>query len=189
MNIGLLGELAVEAQIVRYGWHPIRLDTAQMASNADLMAVDKTRRLMLQIKTTDGRSSNSHSDCLGFGNAGNYGKNGTPIFNSKKSPLIADVVVGVHYLQDKNRFVVLPVGLAEKICQFHCNYWFKVPKKNNEKRSPSFQIYLAFLKSPKTHSEHHNRIIRNLRDYENAWHVLDIDPEKLRDPNEWQIND
>ena len=38
-RIGLLGELAVEMQIVQHGWHPVRLDTAQMASNADLIAV------------------------------------------------------------------------------------------------------------------------------------------------------
>ena len=41
VRVGLLGELEVELQLVLQGWHPVRLDTAQMASNADLLAVNK----------------------------------------------------------------------------------------------------------------------------------------------------
>ena len=38
--VGRLGELLVEQQLIERGWHPVRLDTAQMASNADLLAID-----------------------------------------------------------------------------------------------------------------------------------------------------
>ena len=34
LRVGLLGELAVEMPIVQHGWHPVRLDTTQLASNA-----------------------------------------------------------------------------------------------------------------------------------------------------------
>ena len=37
--VGRLGELLVEQQLIERGWHPVRLDTAQMASNADLLAI------------------------------------------------------------------------------------------------------------------------------------------------------
>jgi len=190
MNIGLLGELDVEAQLIMNGWHPIRLDTAQMASNADLIAINRSKRVMIQVKTTDGHKSTSHGDFLGFGYSSGFLNDGTPLFNSKNSPLIADVVIGVQFIPGNSRFVVLPVGLAEKICQLHCTYWYNIPTRTSRgKRSSSFPIYLAFVRTPKSHFEHHSRIQRNLKRYENAWHVLDIDPEKLRDPNEWQIHD
>jgi len=161
-----------------------------MASNADLIAINATRRVMIQVKTTDGRDSNSHGSSLGFGYSSGYLIDGITIFNSKKSPLIADIVIGVRFLLGNSRFVILPVGLAEKICQLHCNYWFNVPTRTQSgQRSPSFPIYLAFEKVPISHFEHHNRIRRNLNLYGNAWHMLDIEPEKLRDPNECQIHD
>jgi hypothetical protein len=52
-RVGLLGELEVEMQLARNGWHPVRLDTAQMASNADLLAINREKRVSIQIKTTD----------------------------------------------------------------------------------------------------------------------------------------
>jgi hypothetical protein len=44
-NIGLLGELQEEQRLVERGWHPVRLDTGSMTSNADLLAVDRRRRV------------------------------------------------------------------------------------------------------------------------------------------------
>lgn len=38
-KIGLLEELAVELQLAKHRWYSVRLDTAQMASNADLIAI------------------------------------------------------------------------------------------------------------------------------------------------------
>jgi hypothetical protein len=32
-------------QLARRGWHPVQLDTAQMASNADLIAINHKKRL------------------------------------------------------------------------------------------------------------------------------------------------
>ncbi len=66
-----------------------------MASNADLLAVDQRHRVSIQVKTTDAGSGNSHSGSLGFGYASGYLRDRSPVFNSKESPLIADVVVGV----------------------------------------------------------------------------------------------
>lgn len=63
-RVGLLGELAVEMQIVQHGWHPVRLDTAQMASNADLLAVNHQRRVSIQVKTTNAETQ--HKDAAGW---------------------------------------------------------------------------------------------------------------------------
>jgi hypothetical protein len=107
MNIGLLGELQVEERLVENGWHPIRLDTAQMASNADLIAINRRQRVSIQVKTTDAMHRHSHSHALGFGYSTSYLRDAVSIFNSKESPIIADVVVGTSYNGSASRFVVL----------------------------------------------------------------------------------
>ena len=65
--VGRLGELLVEQQLLERGWHPVRLDTAQMASNADLLAIKEKCRVSLQVKTTNVKSKHSHSQSLSFG--------------------------------------------------------------------------------------------------------------------------
>ena len=135
--VGRLGELLVEQQLIERGWHPVRLDTAQMASNADLLAIKGKYRVSLQVKTTNAKSEHSHSQSLSFGYATGYLRDHKPIFNSKSGPLLADAIVGVSY-GSPTRFVVMPVAFAEKLCQKHCDYWFEVPKKSSEIRSPRF---------------------------------------------------
>ena len=66
--IGRLGELLVEKELLERGWHLVRLDTAQMASNADLVAIKKMHRTALQVKTTsNAKAENPHSLSLFFG--------------------------------------------------------------------------------------------------------------------------
>jgi hypothetical protein len=188
MNIGLLGELQVEGRLVENGWHPIRLDTAQMASNADLFAVNRRQRVSIQVKTTDASRRHSHSHSLGFGYSTSYLRDGLSIFNSKESPIIADVVVGVTYNGSASRFVVLPVSLAEALCSVHCDYWASVPTRTEtQTRSHFFPIYLSFTKVRKAHGRHHAQIQRNLLAYENAWHVVAEPLDKLHDPTQWSL--
>jgi hypothetical protein len=189
VNLGLLGELEVEQRLVERGWHPVRLDTAQMASNADLLAIDRERRVSIQVKATNAGARHSHSDYLGFGYSTGYLQDKLSVFNSKQSPLIADVVVGVAYAPGESRYVVLPVGLAENLCRLHCDYWRSVPVRKSDERSNSFPIYLCFAANPKSHADHHLRIKRNLIAYENAWSILDKSPEELRDRACWPIAD
>jgi hypothetical protein len=192
-RIGLLGELAVEMQIVQQGWHPVRLDTAQMASNADLLAVNRKRRVSIQVKTTNAQTQHEiaqHRDGAGwlsFGYATNYLRNGTNIFNSKKSPLIADVVIAVGYHPMKPRFVIMPVVVAEILCRRQCDFWAAVPTKANKKRSLSFPISLPFMADRQVHKEHFDSLKRNVLKYENAWHVLLEDIDKLHDPKKWKL--
>ena len=184
--VGRLGELLVEQQLIERGWHPVRLDTAQMASNADLLAIKENCRVSLQVKTTNVKSKHSHSQSLSFGYATGYLRDGKPIFNSKPSPLVADVVVGVGY-DSPSKFVVMPVAFAEKLCQKHCDYWFEVPKKSSEIRSPSFPIYLPFTKEGSTHAQHYEEIKRNLLAFEDRWEILSEPIDRLHDETAWSL--
>ena len=117
--VGRLGELLVEQQLIERGWHPVRLDTAQMTSNADLLAIREKCRVSLQVKTTNINLRHSHSQSLSFGYSTGYLRDphgSQPIFHSKPSLLVADVVVGVGY-ESPPRFVVMPVAFAEKLCR------------------------------------------------------------------------
>jgi hypothetical protein len=184
LRVGLLGELEVEKCLVQNHWHPVRLDTAQMASNADLIAVNRKRRVAIQVKSSN--NSDRH-DWLGFGYATGFLKDGTSIFNSKKSPLIADVVVAVSYNERGSRFVVLPVALAEALCRLHATYWNGIPKKQKGKRSTSFPIYLPLNANRKPHATHYDRLKRNVAPYENAWQILKEPVDKLHDPKKWPL--
>ena len=186
-NIGLLGELDVERRLVQEGWHPVRLDTAQMASNADLLAVKREKRVAIQVKTTDAGKQSDRSQWLGFGYSTGYLKNRRPIFNSKDSPLIADVIVAVYCMSGNSRFVVMPVAFAEKLCQLHCEYWHAVPKKDGTERSQSFPIYLCYQAEPKEHREHHEEIRCNLKTFDNSWDVLSEPIDKLHDRSVWPL--
>ena len=190
IRVGLLGELEVELQLVRHGWRPVRLDTAQMASNADLLAINRRHRVAIQVKTTDAEKQHSHSEWLGFGYSTGYIREKRSIFNAKNSPLIADVVIGVSYRARGTRFVVMPVAFAENLCRRHCDYWSSVPTKTGKgTRSDSFPIYLCFTARRKTHAEHHERMKRNLVAYEGRWDILAEPVDKLHDPEAWPLLD
>ena len=188
---GRLGELLVEQQLRERGWYPVRLDTAQMAVNADIVALNRERRVSLQVKTTDAKTTkHSHSNSVGFGYAKDYLCKGKPIFNSKPSPVVADVVVGVNYGSENSRFVVMPVVFAEKLCRFHCDYWYSAPLQTGEKRSPSFRIYLRFAASrSKVHEEHNEKVSRNILAFEDRWDILSEPVNKLHDEEAWHLLD
>ena len=186
---GRLGELLVEQQLLERGWYPVRLDTAQMAANADIVALNRERRVSLQVKTTDAKTGHSHSNSVGFGYATAYLREGKSIFNSKPSPLVADVVVGVKYDSGNSRFVVMPVAFAEKLCRFHCDYWYSVPTQRGGKRRPSFRIYIRFAGGGKAHSDHNEKAKRNLLAFENRWDILSEPVSKLHDEKAWRLLD
>jgi hypothetical protein len=188
-NAWLLGECYVESCLKERGWHAVRLDTGHMAMNADLAAIKNGVRVSLQIKTTDARKAHSHAGYLFFGHAAAFLRDGTPIFNAKESPLVADVVVGVSLRPSGSRFVVVPVVVAEQLSRLHATYWSSVPRLDAGKRSDAFPIYLCFTAEPGAHREHHERIKQNLIRYENAWEVLNEPIDKLHAESAWPLLD
>jgi len=187
LQVGLLGELLVEQKLAEMGWHPVRLDGRHTAPNTDLLAVRGQQRVSIQVKTTSGAGSHSHSDCYHFGNASAFLRRGIPFFNSKVSPLIADIVVGVNYTSRQSRFVVLPVALAEVLCRTHARYWTRVAKRDGGKRGDSFPIYLLIDGPKRAHADYHERVQRNLRPYENNWDILEVPAAKLHDKDAWPL--
>ena len=188
--IGRLGELLVEKQLIEHGWHPVRLDTAQMASNADLVAIKGLHRVSLQVKTANNATSAStRSLSVAFGYYGTGYVHGAKLmFNSKPSPLVVDIVVGVSYGASP-RFVVLPVALAEMLTRKHFDYWYPVPKKDGSQRSPSFPFHLRFpIESGHPHLAHLRMIERHLLAFENHWELLSEPPNRLHDKAEWSLH-
>ena len=188
LAIGRLGEVLVEQQLLERGWHPVRLDTAQMASNADLVAIKRQSRVSIQVKTTDAKlRPHSHSDHFFFGHAKGYLLDKKPFFNSKTSPIIADIVVSVRY-GDPPLFVVMPVAFAEKLCRHACDSWFRVPKGDGTKRSPNFPIYLRYpADPPPTMPDRDQRIRQNLCAYQDRWDLLSEPIEHLHDETAWSV--
>jgi hypothetical protein len=191
-RVGLLGELEVELRLAKDGWQPLRLDTAQMASNTDLLAIKKRRRISIQVKTTDLAKQRLTSEWLFFGYSTGYLRDRKRIFNSKESPLTADVIVGVGYKENASRFIVMPVAFAERLCRLHATYWSRVPAKKRTtgrkgKRSVSFPIYLALTASPKRHSKHHERMKRNIKAFEGKWEILNQPIDRLHDRSAWPV--
>jgi len=164
-----------------------------MASNADLLAVNRKRRVSIQVKTTNGQIQDDHSKWLTFGFSTGYVKHGRNFFNSKASPLIADVVVAVHYRPNGSEFVVLPVALAEKICRTFVDYWRAVPAKKREtgkmgERSETFPLWPCFIAPARqNHKKHDEQMMKNLQAFRGKWSVLDEDVEKLHDPKAWPL--
>lgn len=189
---GRLGKLLVEQQLRERGWYPVRLDTAQMAVNANIVALNRERRVSLQVKTTDAKTTkHSHSNSVSLGYAKDYLCKGKPIFNSKPSPVVADVVIGVNYGSENSRFIVMPVAFAEKLCRFHCDYLYSAPlQTTGGKRSPSFHIYLRFAAGrSKVHEEHNEKISRNILAFEDRWDILSEPVNKLHDEEAWHLLD
>lgn len=189
-NVGLIGELRVELRLAEMGWRPLRLDSRRAAVNADLIAVQRDRRVAIQVKATG--PGHSHSDSMGFGASKAFLQDGTSIFNSKEGAFLADLVVGVNYSATDCRFVVMPVAFAEKLCRAHCRYWRAVPAtkratKRQGERSDAFRVYLCFRKVRSTHARHHSRMQRNLLAFEDRWDLLREPVERLHDARAWPL--
>lgn len=188
LKTGLLGELVVEQKLVEEGWHVVRLDGRQLAVNSDLLAISDQHRVSLQVKTSMGGGSHSHSDCLHLGNAGGFLRSKTPFFNSKSSPLKADIVVGVSYQPTGSSFFVMPVAYAEALCVRHSRYWSSVPKQDRNRRSDGFPIYISFIgggRERRAHTNYHAKTQRDLEAFRDRWSVLREPLSRLHDPKAW----
>jgi hypothetical protein len=191
-RVGLLGELEVEMQLAKNGWHPVRLDTAQMAANADLVAVRNLNRVSIQVKTTDLEKQRGASKWLYVGHSTAFLRDQRTFFNAKSSPLVADIVVGVLYKENASRFFCFPVAVAEKLAQVHAEFWYEIPAKKRAtgqmgKRSQTFPVWLCVVPGRQSHEEHHERIMRNVLRFENNWHVLKEPIKRLHDLSAWPL--
>jgi hypothetical protein len=136
-----------------------------------------------------GGKEHSHAHAIQLGYSTGYLTGGKSFFNSKESPLVADIVVAINCAGADSRFVVLPVAFAETLCRFAADYWDHVPKRNGEGRSTSFPIYLPLRRTTQAqaHVAQSERMQRNVLAFENAWHVLAEPIDKLHDAAQWPL--
>ncbi|MDE2447226.1 MAG: hypothetical protein KGO94_13710, partial [Alphaproteobacteria bacterium] len=95
--------------------------------------------------------------------------------------------IAVSYKKPESEFVILPVGMAENLCAKHIQYWKSIKKKDGGKHD-AFPIFLSFSSSPKAHAGHHKFIRDHILKFRNRWDILDLSPEKLRDPRGWKVS-
>ena len=188
-DTALVAEIDVKRELAAEGWISVNMNTEKgNFPNVDLLAVREDVVHYIQVKASYGETltpegkSVSHPDCLFLGRAEGWLTNKTPFFNGKPGPLMCSIVVAVHVTRERSRFVVLPVGLAEKIARTGTEEWYNVPKKNGGKRKPGFDARPRFISLPKRRALAKEMICMDtLRAYENRWDVLLEEHEKLRD--------
>ena len=174
LDIGLIGELLVELKLAELGWRPIRLDSRRAAANADLIAIRGAKRTVIQVKTSHAQTGGSHPYSLHLGRAGGFLRAGSAFFNSKDGPLAADLIVGVYYRPSAARFFVLPVSIAEELCQRHALYWSSVTKRSGGQRDASFPVYIPFNHPGHAHAKHLRELAEMLGSFEDRWDLLGL---------------
>lgn len=174
LDIGLIGELLVELKLAELGWHPIRLDSRRAAANADLIALRGAERTVIQVKTSHAQTGGSHPYSLHLGRAGAFLRTGSSFFNSKDGPMAADLIVGVYYRPSATRFFVLPVSVAETLCQRHALYWNSVTKRTGGQRDASFPVYIPFDNPSRAHAQHFGALAKTLGSFEERWDLLSL---------------
>ena len=131
---GKIGEVLVELELLKRGWHVERLDGASKAVNGDLISIKGRRRVVIQVKSALSWQRPN------FGHAGPFLTNKKKsLFNSGNATIFADVLVTVCGKEEQH-FHVFKVEDAEEIGKKKAKEWFKTPKKDGAKRSPNFPI-------------------------------------------------
>ena len=135
---GRLGELLVEVELVKRGFHVERLDGSSKAMNGDLIAVRRDTKAIIQVKTNTSQSNRGF-----FGYATKYLTHGEPFFNAKPGPIVADFLVIVTNV-NAPIFHILGIEEAEDFARTQADRWFATPKRDGSARSASFPVSPVF---------------------------------------------
>lgn len=185
IDLGLVGEIDVRRELAAEGWLTINTNTEKgNFPNVDLIAAKGTEARAIQVKTTNGEEG-SHTHCLYMGHAVNWLTKKTSFFNSKTGPLRCSVVVLVLAFRERSRFVVLPVGLAERIARAGVDAWYDVPKRDGSKRKEGFHARPQFTRLRKNASPQDALIQKTLLAFEDRWDVLDRPMSELESLEVW----
>jgi hypothetical protein len=184
-DVGLVGEIDVRRELAAEGWLTINTNTEKgNFPNVDLIAAKGTESRAIQVKTSDAEKG-SHSHCLYLGRAQGWLTDQTPFFNSKPGPLQCSVVVLVHAHRSRSRFVVLPVGLAERLARASVEEWYRIPKLDGAQRSAGFDARLPFTRLLKNARPIHTRLQQTLLAFEDRWDVLGHPVRELESLEKW----
>jgi len=156
--IGAIGERIVANELTFRGFLAVNANSGEENSpNFDIIALKGKQRPTIQIKTSN---ASSHKGQYFFG----YYKETGDYFNTKNGPK-ADIIIAVYlYNPISYSCLILPVKDAERVCRRQASHWMNTPKKNGQKRSPSFPIFI-----------HPDRSIDyglDIKPFINAWHLI-----------------
>ena len=157
--IKALGERIVSNELTYRSWLAVNTNSGEENSpNIDLIALKDEKRVTVQVKST---RAASHRGQYFFG----YYREEGAYFNTKKGPK-ADFVVAV-YVDSPADYtcLILPADEAERMCHQHGTHWIHVPKKNGERRSPNFPIYLDVKRSAAYGLD--------IQPFVDAWHLIE----------------
>lgn len=135
---GKIGELLVELELTKLGWHVERLDGHTRAVNGDLIAIKGRKRRVVQVK------SSATQRYAFFGYAAGFLKDKTPFFNGKGGAIEADILVSVSGSFSDPSFHIFKIEDAERIAQARAISWNNTPTKTGKKRSESFPVNLRY---------------------------------------------
>jgi hypothetical protein len=131
---GKIGEVLVELELLKLGWHVERLDGAAKAVNGDLIAIKGRKRIVIQVKSALSWSRPS------FGHASGWLLKRKPFFNAGGPTVMADVLVTVCGSADKPHFHVFEIGHAERLARKAAIRWHRTPTKGGRRRSANFPL-------------------------------------------------
>ena len=83
----------------------------------------------------------------------------------------------------------MSVSFAEKLCRFHCDYWYSVPTRTGGKRSTSVPIYIRFAGGGEKHQEYNEKVRRDILAFEDSWDILPEPVSRLHDEEAWHLLD
>ncbi|WP_299346779.1 hypothetical protein [uncultured Maritalea sp.] len=135
---GKIGELLVELELTKEGFHVERLDGSTKAMNGDLIGIRDHTKAVIQVKMNSSQPNRGS-----FGYAKRFLEDDVPFFNSKPGPILADFLVMVTSV-DAPKFHVFPIKVAESIARELASSWAKTLKRDGEVRSTSFPVSPVF---------------------------------------------
>lgn len=131
---GKLGELLVEVELVKRGWHVERLDGAASTINGDLIAIKHNARAVIQVKSA--MSGNRPS----FGHATKYLQGNGTFFNRDNPTIRADALVTVCGSVGSPKFHVFRIEHAEELAKSAADAWYEQKTREGKTRSKNFPV-------------------------------------------------
>ena len=131
-----IGERIVANELTFRGFLAVNANSGEENfPNLDLIALKGGQRSTIQVKASNASSHKGQYRLGQYRETGDY-------FNRKTGPK-ADVIIAVYlYSPIKYSCLILPVKDAERVCRQHGARWMNTPKRNGQKRSPNFPIFV-----------------------------------------------
>lgn len=154
IDTGRIGEVLVELELLRQGWHISRLDSTTFAANGDLIAVRGNAMHVVQVKATK-------EPAVYFGTTAPFLKDGKPFFNRAPSPIRATALVAVAESLGQPKYFVFSIAQAEALAQSEVTaYHQKLLSMGKSFEKGQCKIPVASA---------------SLAPFRDAWHLLDGD--------------